>query len=142
VVLDEATVPPGFSVVTRDAAWATSFLTQRTARVATAELLADTGTGEFVASIHFHPSASMGQLHYTSANLQQQHLEREHVRWLLERLVTLANAAEYLLAPSVTVRVGAIGRWSEKHPALFGFAMFGGFVLLVGGAIYALLSLA
>lgn len=87
-------------------------------------------------------TSAMGKLYYGSPTIQLADLSSERVLRVIDRLVTIARVADRLPKPQVVVRIGPLGRFTEKHPVLFAIALLCGVLAVLGGGVFVLLTMA
>lgn len=142
VQLPGGTALPGRVVVTSDPAWAQSLLQQPDAMALARELFGAQATKGPGASVYLMANSSTGRLCYGSTTLPADALTAEFAAGLLDRLGRLADAVERLPPPQVPVKIGAVGRLTERHPGLAVLLMFALALVVLGGSVLGLLLLA
>jgi hypothetical protein len=139
-----AQLPPaleGFHVVARDAPWAERLLQEAEAVEAAGALLHEHATATLAGSVYFGP----GSLHYASPILQIHDLGPDQTLLAIDRLDTIAAAAERIESPRSAVKLSRLERLSKDHPYVAAFVILGAILfglLLVVGLMLGLATLA
>jgi len=142
VQLPGGTALPGRVIVTSDPAWAQSLLQRPDAMALARDLFDAQATKGPGASVYLMANSATGRLCYGSSTLPADGLTGEFAAWLLDRLGRLADAVERLPPPQVPVKIGAFGRWMERHPVLALLLMLALALVVLGGTVLGLLLLA
>lgn len=132
----------GFKVVAREAPWAQRLLGEGTAMTAVGELLRDNATAAFAGSVYFGPTIEAGKVYYASPVLQLEDLTPERSLRVIERLLTVAEAAERLPPLAIPCHPSRFERLGQKHPVLIVLGFFGCALAVLGAAALLFLALA
>jgi hypothetical protein len=102
--------------------------------------LREHATATLAGSVYFGP----GSVHYSSPILQAQNLGPEETLLAIERLESIATAAERIAAPQTSIKASWLERLSKDHPFIAGFVILSAILaglLVVVGLILALATL-